>query len=78
MVNNTGKICYNCGKEIVIKQIVFDNAEEYINTNIGKSSCCGVAFVVRPIISFQITPYKGNNEVDSWREKINKPSKIKN
>jgi len=62
--------CPNCDKGLQIPNYAYNNASTYENTVLAVSNCCGKAFVIKPIISFQVTPYTGSKKEDDWGKKI--------
>ena len=68
--------CKNCGKEIDFIPPVLLNVETYGGCQTAVSRCCGVAYKVRRVIKYDIEPYIGENEEDSWGNEIK--TKFKN
>jgi len=63
-------ICKTCGKEVDIDPVVFANCDTYNNINLAISKCCGMAYIVKPITTYQITEYTGDRKEDDWGNEI--------
>jgi len=64
--------CPRCDREVKIADVVFLNAEAYRNTNLATSECCGKAFIVRPVMTYDIVEYTGTKTEDDWGNSITK------
>ena len=62
--------CENCGKDIEFYAPVFQNVEIYGGYQTATSKCCGMAYRVGRIISYDIQPYRGDDSEDSWGNPI--------
>lgn len=63
---NTGRLCPHCGKELVLKTYVVNNAMSYSNTNVASTVCCNKPVLVAPERSFSVREYDTNLEADDW------------
>jgi len=64
--------CPNCGKETSIEPRVYINLESYNvgGVSLAKSNCCGIGYLVRMQVIYELTPYEGNKTEDEWGQNI--------
>lgn len=59
-------ICPHCQQQTVLSATARLNMESYGGHCLVKTACCGMGVNVRPILTFDVSPYYGEKESDDW------------
>lgn len=66
--------CPHCDKELRVDAIATWNVDQYGNSVVSATKCCGYGVTISRVISYSVHKYNGNSTEDYWGNSFKNPT----